>query len=164
MSYERLTLIKKNVYDWLYEKINESDYTIGEGVGEIRLLNSFPEINESGEYVNLVLPTVAIDFKRERSRNNEDFGVTCSYDVEFDVDVFARDFLEREYILSVCKKAIEDYSIPYKDYNSVTEVTPTIGYLRSKEVYLIPINVETPGDQEKYRGAVNFVVTLIQEY
>ncbi len=164
MAYKRITLAKKSIYDWLYEKINESEYTIGEGVGEVRLYNAYPDVDSEGNYVDLVLPAVALDFSNEGRQTPEDLGVAHSYSTEFEVDIFARNDLEREYLANTIKDAVEIKSIPYKDYNSAVEITPTISYLRTSEAKMVPIRVEAPGDQEKHRGKVYFSVILLQDY
>ena len=164
MSYERITLIKKSVYDWLYTKIEDSGYVIGEGAGELRFTNAFPEINDLGQYINLVLPTVSIEFSRDNSRGTVDLGASCVYEIDFDIDIFARNDLEREGLLSIIKDAIEKNSIPYIDYNDTVTITPTVGYLRVDNAAGFPVRVETPGDLEKYRAKVLFTTSLLQDY
>ena len=164
MIYKLLTSIKKSVYDYLEDAINASEYTVGEGVGEVRFYDAFPEVNELGEYLNLTLPAVALDFERDNPIKPADLGMTKQYTVEFEVIVFGRTNFEREYLFSVIKDAVEDRSIPYKDYNDVVTITPIVGYLRVSDGSVVPIREETPGDLEKHKGAVYFTVALLEDY
>ena len=164
MDYKRLTLVKKSVYDVIYDSINDSDYTVGDGVGQVRLSMAFPEIDEEGNYLDLILPAVAIDFSKEGPKEAIDLGVQYAHVFDMEVNIFARNDLEREYLLSVMKDTIELGSIPYKDYNSTTEATPTVSYLRSLDESIEPIRVDTPGEKEKFRGVMFFSLVLPEDH
>lgn len=164
MEYKRLTLVKKSVYDVIYDSINDSNYTVGSGVGEVRLSMAFPETDVDGNYIDLILPAVAIDFSKEGSKEDVDLGSKYAHVFDLEINVFARNDLEREYLLSVMKDTIELGSIPYKDYNSTTEVTPTVSYLRSLDESIEPIRVDTPGEKEKFRGVVFFSLVLPEDH
>jgi len=164
MDYKRLSLIKKNVYGWLTTKINESDYTVGEGAGEVKFTNAFPKIDDEGNFLEIAMPAVALDFSRNNARKSEEMGVACNYRVEFEIDIFARNELERETLLSIIKDALELGSIPYRDYNSVVEITPLLSYLRVSTPDAIPIRKSGPGILEENRGRLFFSVSLLQDY
>ena len=164
MDYKRLTSVKKSVYDHIETAINESEYTVGEGVGQVRFYDSYPEVDSEGKYLDLTIPALAIDFQRESAVKSADLGHVKKYEFEFGIIVFGRSNFEREYLFSVIKDAVEDITIPYVDYNDTVTITPIIGYLRVSLAFISPLRLETPGDLEKYKGMVSFTVTLLEDY
>jgi len=161
-DFERISLIKKSVYNFLSAELLKVGYVIGEGVGEIRFFNAYPPVDESGSFIAFELPAIALDFTNERPRTQEDLGTTCKYGVELDIDVFGRNDLEKETLLGTIRDIIEKNSIPYMDYN-VTPSTRT-SYLRNSECSDVPIRVESPGSLEKFWGKFSFITTLLQDY
>jgi len=148
---ENIFNIKRSIYEELKNFLINKGYTIGNNENEIELLHRYPDNIE-----DIHLPSISIDFT-DAFEDEEELGFS-SYLIDFEFGVFAKDFFQRDRLLSELKEFLST-TIPLYDFESVT----ILAYNRiSFEDISQRINVYiTEQGERKYAASVYFTAKII---
>ena len=155
MAYKRINLIIRNLYEFIKEKIEDEGYEIGDEAEKMGLFDAFPveEFN---------LPAISIDFVTSLPMIEADLGYSAKRRYPMVIDIFARNKLERDNLISVLVDALEKNAIALKDYN---QATPTrIVTMRFEDIGGSTVRIVSIGAEQENRGKVSFVASIESEY
>lgn len=155
---KKISLAKRSFYDKIVTIFtNGTSYTIGTGNNDLKIHEQYP-VTPQG----LKTPAIAFDVDRVGLRVEYDLGQSAYYEYEITVDIYARNNLEREYLLEVMNESLEDNSVPFYDYNGASQVK--IGDLKLIEFDGGPIRLPSPTEEEKYKFNITYTFRTLLDY
>jgi len=154
MAYKRNTLIIRNLYEFIKEKIESEGYEIGDESGKMGIFDSFPTVEFN-------LPAISIDFVMSNPAIEADLGYSAKRRYLAVIDIFARDKFERDNLVSILVEALEKNAIPLNDYN---QGTPSkIALMQFENIEGSTVRIVSIGQEQENRGKISFTISITSE-
>jgi len=154
-KYEKLSLVKRSIYDFLKAELENAGYTFGDEAGEISFRDAYPRPEEK-----IKLPCIAMDFEGFPEKEQVDLGTLKRISVAISLYIYERDNLKRERLSNIIKDSLEEKMIPLIDYNLPT---PTeINKMKVTAISVSPNRDITVGDEQKFGTIIDFDVEFYE--
>lgn len=155
---KKISLVKKSFYNYIINVFQEgTSYTVGSGKDDLKIHEQYP-VTPKG----FTTPAIAFDIDRVALRVEYDLGQSAYYEYDLSVDIYARNNLEREYLLEVISEDLEQNTVPLYDYNSASN--DLLGNLQLISFDGGPIRIPTPTEEEKFKFNVTFTFRTVLDY
>lgn len=156
MSYTKIQNAKKSYIEYLSNQINlRSCYTVST---DLYVLEAFPE-NPKGFF----LPSIAIESSGIGYMHDYDMGADSKRVFDFELNIFANNNMERDFLAGVILEAQEDKSIPYYTYNA-DGVSTLASYLKTLALDGFPTRIATASGEKEHGFNITTSLQLVYTY
>jgi hypothetical protein len=156
MNYTKIQNSKKSYIEYLTNQFNlRSCYTVGTS---LFIAEAFPENPKGFEVPTISVESCGIGYMKE-----QDMGANAKRIFDFEVSVFAKNDLERDYLAGTILEAQEDKSIPYYTYNA-NGISTLVSYMKTMTLDGFPSRIATPSGEKEHGFVITTSLQLVYTY